>query len=172
MATVVNRSRFSVTVARRADLARTFPYNAEKKALAYVAKLRAQGHQPKLSQLNDRFEVKIRQKTGKSQNITVGSYDEAELVVNQIEGERKRGLFVDYPEGWKVSCAVTCARRRPATRATRPRPTASTACWKTRGRRARISPRCSPPTAIRTRASPRSASAAPSATPCARRFPR
>jgi len=41
MATVINRSRFSVTVARRPDLARTYPYNAEKKALAYVAKLRA-----------------------------------------------------------------------------------------------------------------------------------
>ncbi|MDO9467279.1 MAG: hypothetical protein Q7J36_08260 [Thiobacillus sp.] len=40
MATVVNRSRFTVTVARRPDLARTFPYTAEKKALAYAAELK------------------------------------------------------------------------------------------------------------------------------------
>jgi integrase len=105
MATVINRSRFSVTVARRPDLARTYPYNAEKKADTYVAQLTAQGHRPKLSQLNDRFEVKIRQKTGKNQYITVTSYDEAELVVNQIESERKRGLFVDYTEGWKTTFA-------------------------------------------------------------------
>lgn len=105
MATVVNRSRFSVTVARRPDLARTFPYNAKAEREAYVKKLKADGHQPKTSRLDDRFEVKIRHKTGPDQYITVGSYDEADLVVKQIESERRRGLFIDYTQGWKMSFA-------------------------------------------------------------------
>lgn len=105
MATVVNRSRFTVTVARRPDLARTFPYSAEKKALAYAAELKGRGLAPRLGRLDDRFEVKIRHKTGPDQCLTVGSYDEADLVVKQIESERRRGLFVDYTLGWKTNFA-------------------------------------------------------------------
>ncbi|MFH1818672.1 MAG: integrase [Pseudomonadota bacterium] len=105
MATVSNRSRFSVSVPKRPDLARTFPYTAENKAKTYLRQLKADGHQPSISRLNDRFEVKIRQKAGKDQYITVNSYEEAELVVSQIESERKRGLFIDYIEGWTVSFA-------------------------------------------------------------------
>ncbi|MEW5966010.1 MAG: site-specific integrase [Pseudomonadota bacterium] len=105
MATVANRSRFSVTVARRPDLARTFPYSAEKKAHDYAAELKGRGLAPRLARLDDRFEVKIRNKTGPDQCITVGSYEEADLVVKQIESERRRGLFVDYTLGWKTRFA-------------------------------------------------------------------
>lgn len=105
MATVINRSRFSVSVSKRPELTRTFPFTAENKAKAYATVLKADGHLPRLSRLDDRFEVKIRQKTGKDQYITVNSYEESELVVNQIESERKRGLFIDYTEGWKTSFA-------------------------------------------------------------------
>lgn len=105
MATVVNRSRFTVTVSRRPDLARTFPYTAEKKAIAYAAELKGRGLAPRLARLDDRFEVKIRHKTGPDQCLTVGSYEEADLVVKQIESERRRGLFVDYTLGWKTRFA-------------------------------------------------------------------
>lgn len=105
MATVVNRSRFRVTVARRTDLARTFPYTAENKAIAYAAELKGQGLAPRLARLDDRFEVKIRHKTGPDQCLTVASYEEADLVVKQIECERRRGLFIDYTQGWKTRFA-------------------------------------------------------------------
>lgn len=105
MATITNRSRFRITVRNRADLEHTFPYSGESKVKDYFSKLKAQGFSPKISRPDDSFEVKIRQKGFKDQNLTVSSYEDAELLITQIESERKRGLFIDYTKGWNISFA-------------------------------------------------------------------
>ena len=103
MATISNRSRFRLTVKNRDDLERTFPYSVESKVKEYVRKLRAQGFSPKVSRLNDSFEIKIRQKGFKDLSFSVSSYEEAEDFITQIESERKRGIFIDYTKGWNIS---------------------------------------------------------------------
>jgi integrase len=105
MATITNRSRFRVTVKNRNDLEQTYPYSSESKVKDYFKRLKDQGFSPKISRLDDSFEVKIRQKGFKDQNLTVSSYEDAELLITQIESERKRGLFIDYTKGWNISFA-------------------------------------------------------------------
>lgn len=105
MATIFNRSQFYVRVKNRDDLERIFPYSAAAKFKDYVEQLKEQGFQPKLSRANNRFEVKIRQKGFDPLELSATSYEEAEQIVTQIESERKRGLFIDYGRGWKVTLA-------------------------------------------------------------------
>ena len=109
MATVINRSRFRVTVARRTDFARTLPY---------AAAMKGQGFAPRLARLDDRFEVKIRQRSGPDQCLTVASYEEADLVVKQIEvsavaASSSTTRWAGRPAS-RTCCDAICARRRRA----------------------------------------------------------
>ena len=62
MATIEIRSRFTVSVKHRPDLAREFPHDKATQARAYLEALRTQGHKPTLTQGEDQLWVRIRQK--------------------------------------------------------------------------------------------------------------
>lgn len=110
MPSVCNRSRFYVTVKKRADLTRYFPYNQIKAVKKYFAELQAQGFEPKIRRTDDAFEVRIRQTGFKDQNMTFTSADDAEQFINTITAERQRGLFIDYTGAWKTTFADLIAR--------------------------------------------------------------
>jgi integrase len=96
MASIDNRSKFIVRVRNRDDLERTFPYSSTNKVTQYVDDLKRQGFRPRVERANDAYAVCIRQKGFPELNRTVGSLEEAEALIRQIEAERARGLFIDY----------------------------------------------------------------------------
>ena len=50
MASIKNRSRYTVSVTRRAELTRSFPHTAKARANQYYAALRSQGLTPRMHQ--------------------------------------------------------------------------------------------------------------------------
>ncbi|QKL60742.1 site-specific integrase [Ralstonia solanacearum] len=105
MATIENRSRYTVSVKNNDARKQLFPFTELARAKAYCAELRRQGYKPKLDQLEDAFFVRIRQKGHKEQSFTVDSLADAESAVARIEAERKTGLFRDYTKAHNVSFA-------------------------------------------------------------------
>jgi hypothetical protein len=105
MASIENRSRYTVTVKHNDALARTFPFTELEQAQAYSQALRRQGYKPRLRQLEDTILVRIRQKGHKALNYTAQSVEEAEQLVKKIEEERSRGLFIDYTKAHQVTFA-------------------------------------------------------------------
>ncbi|MEY4763217.1 MAG: hypothetical protein RLZZ200_3074 [Pseudomonadota bacterium] len=105
MATLINRSRFRVRVPRKPELERLFPYDAPKLARQYLLELREQGFQGNIDQLDESWLIRIRQKGHKAVNITCASKQEASDTIEKIEGERRRGLFVDYTSGHRTCFA-------------------------------------------------------------------
>jgi len=105
MATIENRSRFTVTVRHRADLTREFPHTEAEQARAYLEALRGQGYKPVLTQGDDRLWVRVRQKGHKAFAAPASSYDEAEQIIKRVESDRAVGLFVDYRQGHLVTAA-------------------------------------------------------------------
>ena len=110
MARIENRSRFKVTVQNRGDLARTFPFSAKAAVTAYIAELRADEFKPKVSRVGDSFCVRFRMTGFPDMNLTVGTEQEAIELEQRIDGERRRGLFIDYAKGWEFSFADLLAR--------------------------------------------------------------
>jgi hypothetical protein len=49
MASITNRSRYTVTVTRRPDLTKSFPHTAKGRATEHCESLRRQGLTPRLS---------------------------------------------------------------------------------------------------------------------------
>lgn len=111
MASIQNRSRFSVTVRNRPDLTRHFPFTALDDAEAYadhvrgVLKLR-----PFIRQEQDTWEVRVRQKGYPSQNLTCSSEKAALAFVKKVEAERSTGLFRDYTKAHHTTFAELLAR--------------------------------------------------------------
>jgi hypothetical protein len=99
MASIENRSRYTVTVKHNDALARTFPFTELEQAQAYSQALRRQGYKPRLRQLEDTILVRIRQKGHKALNYTAQSVEEAEQLVKKIEEERSRGTLYRLHEG-------------------------------------------------------------------------
>jgi len=110
MATINNRSRLFVSVARRDDLYREFPYSKLDNAETYLDELRHQGLKPKLGQYEDTIEIRIRQRGFPEFNHTASSLDEAEAIVRRVESERRSGLFIDYTSGHQVTFAELIRR--------------------------------------------------------------
>ncbi len=110
MARIENRSRLKVTVQNRSDLARTFPFSARAAVTAYIAELQGRNLKPKPSQLADSFLVRFRMTGYPDMNLTVGNEQEAVELEQRIDGERRRGLFIDYAKGWEFSFADLLAR--------------------------------------------------------------
>jgi integrase len=103
MPSVQNRSRFRVTVKNRNDLTKLFPHNRLDDVQSYFKSLKTQGFKPRLDRTDDAFEVRIRTRGFAAQNVTFTSEADAEDFINKVTEERKRGLFVDYTGGWKVT---------------------------------------------------------------------
>jgi integrase len=106
MATIMNRSKWTVSVKNREDLARTFPYSASAEIRAYIAKLRTEERvEPNARQAEDTFLIRIRQKGYEPCTETADSLQGAEDYVLRIESERRSGLFVDYSKAHRTTMA-------------------------------------------------------------------
>jgi integrase len=105
VATIENRSRYTVSVKHRPDLTREFPHDKADSAQSYLKALRHQGYKPALTQGEDRLWVRIRQKGHKAFSAPAASYAEAEQIIQRIESDRAVGLFVDYRKGHLVTAA-------------------------------------------------------------------
>ena len=95
MATIENRSRYTVSVKNRADLYREFPFTKLKQAKQYVIDL-GNDSKVELSQKENCFLVRIIQQGHKPVRHTCRSLQEAEDAIARIEAERRTGLFIDY----------------------------------------------------------------------------
>lgn len=110
MATIENRSRFTVGVKNRPDLARHFPFNKLAQATAYRDELRAAGLKPRLDQLDEHWFVRIRQNGYRPLQTTFATREEANAFVMKVEEERSRGLFIDYTKAHNTSLAELLVR--------------------------------------------------------------
>ena len=111
MATISNRSRYFVSVAKREDLYREFPFSALAKANAYLAELRQVGYRSaRLGQHTNKIQVRIRHKGYPVEIITVASLEAAEQLLLNIQAERARGLVVDYSASRRVTMAQLVER--------------------------------------------------------------
>lgn len=103
MATFCNRSRIVVKVPKRPELERQFPYGARRLAERHVRELRENGLSPRLEQLEDAIQVRIRTEGYPDTQFTATSWDEALRDAQRIEDERKRSLFIDYSRSMRVT---------------------------------------------------------------------
>lgn len=91
MASIINRSRYTVTVPNRArgqgkSLTRTFPYSKRADAEAYMKALIEQGLTPDITQGTDTFQVKIVRVGRKDLIETFHSLAEAEAFIRRVPG--------------------------------------------------------------------------------------
>lgn len=110
MATIQNRSRYRVSVRHNAALTREFSFNRMRAVKVYIAELRERGLKPRVDQLADHFEVRIRQRGYPPLHLTCASALAAENFVRKVEEERGRGLFVDYTKAHNVTLAELLVR--------------------------------------------------------------
>lgn len=112
MADITNRSPFIVTVERRPELARRFPFSprGQSRLREYVEDLRRRGFKPKVAQGTDRWQLRVRH-VGRPQQIeTFGSLADAEARLAQIEADAARGLMRDYARASTVTVAQLIER--------------------------------------------------------------
>ena len=105
MASVENRSRFTVSVKHRPDLTIEFPHTRRSDAIKYLESLRDKGYKPAIARADDNLWVRIRGKGCKATSVPASSYDEAERIIQRIEAEQRNGLFIDYRAGHLVTGA-------------------------------------------------------------------
>lgn len=99
MASIENRSRFSVTVPKQEDFTKSFAYTREKEAKSYIAELKAAGYKPKLSRTDDSFAIRVREAGHRRQCRYASSLQEAIDIQQRVEVERRKDLFVDHAKG-------------------------------------------------------------------------
>lgn len=102
MATIENRSRYTVSVKNRNDLYREFPFTQLKQAKQYALDL-SKAFKVDLSQKDNAYLVKILQTGYAPFRHTCHSLQEAEDAIARIEAERRTGLFLDYTKAHKVT---------------------------------------------------------------------
>lgn len=96
MATIENKSRTQVSVKKRDDLTKFFPYNKIAEAAAYVARLEEMGLKPTSSVLDEAYLVRWKNEFGKRVSKKADSAQEAEATKKKIEADQYQGLLVDY----------------------------------------------------------------------------
>src|SRR3546814_12073225 len=89
-------SNYIVTVRKRDDLTRTFPYSKRSDAAAYFSELTGQGCKPQVQQLEDKMLVRMRDKGWEPQAGRFDSLEKAEQFVRTVELERAQGLDNNY----------------------------------------------------------------------------
>lgn len=102
MATIANRSRYTVSVKNRSDLYREFPFTQLKQAKQYANDL-GKEFKVALGQKEDSLLIKIIQAGHKPVRFTCRSLQEAEGAIARIEAERRTGLFLDYTKAHTVT---------------------------------------------------------------------
>jgi hypothetical protein len=105
MADIINRSPFVVDVESKSKdntldhLAKQFAFKHQVAAVNYAAALVKSGHQPRITQLETSFQVRVRAKGTPLKTITFASFAEADQYVSKIDSDQKLGLFRDYTQG-------------------------------------------------------------------------
>jgi len=102
MATIVNRSRYTVSVKNHDNLYREFPFTQLEQAKRYATEL-GKEFKVKFGQKEDSLLIKIIHKGYKPVCFTCGSLQEAEDAISRIEAERRTGLFLDYTKAHTVT---------------------------------------------------------------------
>lgn len=103
MATIENRSRYTVSVKNRDDLYREFPFTQLAQAKQYAVELGKQDYKPYLTQKENAFLIKITQAGYKPVRYTCHTIQAAEDAIARIEAERRTGLFTDYTKAHQVT---------------------------------------------------------------------
>jgi integrase len=103
MATIENRSRYTISVKHRDDLYREFPFTELAQAKQYAIALTKQDYKPFLNQKENAFLIKITQAGHKPVRFTCHSLQEAQDAIARIEAERRTGLFIDYTKAHQVT---------------------------------------------------------------------
>ena len=103
MATIENRSRYTVSVKNRDDLHREFPFTQLAQAKQYAIELGKQNYKPYLTQKENAFLIKITQAGYKPVRYTCQSLQADEDAIARIEAERRTGLFIDYTKAHQVT---------------------------------------------------------------------
>lgn len=103
MATIENRSRYTVSIKNRDDLYREFPFTQLKQAKQYFTEIAQQNYKPYLEQKQNAFLIKITQTGYKAVRFTCQSLQDAEDAIARIEAERRTGLFIDYTKAHQVT---------------------------------------------------------------------
>ena len=93
---IENRSPWLVQVRAQPTLDKRYSFPDLKKAQRYCDLLLAQGHKPKLSQLETSFQLRVRRKGVKVQYITFDTWEEAEQARLHIEASLSVSIVRDY----------------------------------------------------------------------------
>ena len=111
MATIVNQSRYLVTVKRRPDLAREFPHSKAAAATAYKDQvLRDHGLKAEIERGPLQLLVRLRAQGQPKQSKRVKSYEEAEAFELGAQVDQHRGLALDYNRSHRVTMAALMER--------------------------------------------------------------
>lgn len=110
MAIISNRSPWLVSVVRRPELEREFPFKELSQARAYMGALKTSGHTPKLVQLENAFQVRARDKGYPRFCASFSTREEAEKTLKQLEASRALSIFRDYAAATKVTTAELMQR--------------------------------------------------------------
>ncbi|MCI2809705.1 tyrosine-type recombinase/integrase [Eoetvoesiella caeni] len=103
MATILNRSRYTVAVKHREDLYKEFPCTAKQAAREYCKSLRSQGLKPKVAQLENKILVRIRNKGFPAEEGQFESMAEAEHFIQKVESEHREGKATTFLKSRKIS---------------------------------------------------------------------
>lgn len=110
MATLINRSRYRVTVRKRPQLTQHFRFDQLDAVEKYMDEQRVQNYEPRVEQLDESWLVRFRDKGFKPLEGTFKSFALADGFIQRVSDERRRGLFVDYTKSLKTSLADLLVR--------------------------------------------------------------
>ncbi|MDX6462124.1 MAG: hypothetical protein QOE55_5821 [Acidobacteriaceae bacterium] len=106
MASVINQSRYVVSVARHPSKRREFPHTKKAEAEAYQLKLISEEKlDAKIEQLSNQLLVRVRRKGYPEQTLRAASFTEAEKIELNLAAQQSCGLFIDYTRARSVTPA-------------------------------------------------------------------
>ena len=106
MASVINQSRYVVSVKRHPSKRREFPHTKKSEAEAYQLKLKGEEKlDATIEQLSNQLLVRIRRKGYPEQTLRAASFTEAEKIELNLAAQQSCGLFIDYTRARSVTVA-------------------------------------------------------------------
>jgi len=107
---IENRSPWCVTVTRHPELDREYSYNQRETAELYIQHIASRGLKGKIHQLENSFQVRIRQKGHKPFCSTFDTYAAAEQALLHIQSGRSRSIVRDYSSALRTTTASLMQR--------------------------------------------------------------
>ncbi len=108
---ITNRSAFVVTVPRQPARTREFSFPKRDQAQAYLAELHSAGLSPKLSQLENAWQLRLRF-SAKPVLLTFDSRTEAEKTMAKIKSDRALSIVRDYSAATRITVRELLERYR------------------------------------------------------------